>query len=113
MRQSTNWVEIPPITDPQGRGWQQPAKEELLIEGTISLMTTKTFNKLAEYSYSLPTGVYQGKMWKRQVDILQKDEIGNRIRIPGPWFLCWYEDNPLDSDKCMVKIARILLIDQP
>lgn len=55
---------IPPMTDPLGRHWRQPSRQEILIDEEHAVMTRSTFDKLAEYSTTRPTGVYPGKMWK-------------------------------------------------
>ncbi|WP_321799774.1 hypothetical protein [Burkholderia sp. BCC1988] len=55
---------IPPITDPMGRFWDQPARDEILVDDTHAVMNRSTFWKLLEYSTSRPSGVYPGKMWK-------------------------------------------------
>lgn len=56
---------IPPITDPMGRNWGQPDSSLITLDKTHALMSMATFNRLAEYSASNPSGVYVGKMWKR------------------------------------------------
>lgn len=58
---------IPPITDPMGKHWSQPNRSQILIDATHAVMTQETFDQLAEYSCSFPTGVYPGKMWKCNV----------------------------------------------
>lgn len=55
---------IPPITDPLGRHWKQPARNAIVIDDTHALMDGRTFDALADYSRSFPSGVYPGKMWK-------------------------------------------------
>jgi len=55
---------IPPMTDPMGRHWNQPSRDEILIDDEYALMTESTMKRLAEYSCSTPSGVYPGKMWR-------------------------------------------------
>lgn len=55
---------IPTITDPLGRHWRQPPLTEVLVDEEHAVMTRSTFDRLAEYSATLPSGVYPGKMWK-------------------------------------------------
>lgn len=54
---------IPEITDPLGRSWRQPPLDQIAVDDTHALMSETTFKQLAEYSTSMPTGVYVGKMW--------------------------------------------------
>lgn len=69
---------IPPITDPLGRYWDQPSVAAIYVDDHHALMTKESFYGLCEYSTSIPTGKYPGKMW--------------RARRTGGWVLCWYED---------------------
>lgn len=55
---------IPPITDPLGKHWQQPHRRFIELDDTHALMSEQTFKGLKEYSTSIPTGRYEGKMWK-------------------------------------------------
>jgi hypothetical protein len=72
---------VPPITDPLGRHWDQPAAEDILLHEKHALMTPGTFKQLHEYSTTLPTGTYSGKMWRRRIPFRGE---------PARWFLCWY-----------------------
>ncbi len=47
-----------------GRNWDQPPTSDILIDDEYALMTKATFDRLAEYSCSTPSGVYPGKMWR-------------------------------------------------
>lgn len=67
---------IPPITDPLGKYWKQPKPEDMLMFSGHVIMSDRAVNKLAEYSHSIPTGTYAGKMWKR--------------KVRGGFALCWY-----------------------
>lgn len=57
-------AQIPPMTDPLSKHWQQPSSDGILIDAHHAVMDMKTFDALAEYSSSVPSGVYPGKMWK-------------------------------------------------
>jgi hypothetical protein len=86
---------IPRITDPLGRSWEQPDRSEIMLDDTHAVMTRRSFNKLHEYSGSFPTGVYEGKMWKRHdggFDVAFRSRGGKPI-----WKLVWYgrHANPL------------------
>ena len=67
---------IPPMTDPLGRYWHQPKLLDVAVYEDIAIMDKETLNQLAEYSFSVPSGVYAGKMW--------------RCRKCDEWFLRWY-----------------------
>ncbi len=69
-------LSIPRMTDPLGRHWQQPDRDSIELDKTHALMSEATFGKLLDYSRSVPSGVYSGKMWKGQ--------------CRGVWFLCWF-----------------------
>ena len=66
---------IPPITEPLGKHWQQPHRRFIELDDTHALMSEQTFKGLKEYSTSIPTGRYEGKMWKGF--------------IKGEWYLVW------------------------
>ena len=70
---------IPIITDPLGKSWDQPKIENILIDDKNALMEENDFKELHEYSCSVPTGVYVGKMWKS--------------RINEKWYLRWFSEH--------------------
>lgn len=79
---------IPRITDPMGSAWEQPDRSEIQIDDTHAVMSRRTFNKLKEYSASFPTGVYEGKMWKRH-----DGGFDRQFRANGGkpiWKLVWF-----------------------
>jgi hypothetical protein len=57
--------EIPIMTHPLSSAWDQPKRSEITLDDNYAMMNKKTFEDLAEYSCSMPSGVYEGKMWKR------------------------------------------------
>lgn len=68
-----------PMEDPMGSGWSQPARHLITVDDRCALMTMATFESLAEYSTTTPSGVYSGKMW--------------RCRSPwnrSEWLLRWF-----------------------
>lgn len=87
--------EIPPITDPLGRYWEQPSRDAILVDETHAAMAPRTFDQLSNYSATNPSGVYPGKMWRRQ--------------LMGVWLLCWYGEcgNP---DLCSINTRVVLLL---
>lgn len=88
---------IPPMTDPLSKYWGQPSAKDILIDETTAIMTEKTFRELKDYSASNPTGVYEGKMWKR---CATSDEC---------YMLCWYQAGAPDT--CNIQTRTILVLD--
>lgn len=86
--------EIPQITDPLGRYWEQPSRDGILVDDKHALMDYRTFEKLLDYSSSQPTGVYPGKMW--------------RSRRRDGWVLCWYGDVTEDGKVCWTFTRPVL-----
>ncbi len=70
---------IPPIIDPRGKCWQQPHRRFIEMDDKCALMSEQTFKALKEYSTTLPSGQYAGKMWK--------------AKIGDKWYLRWYSDS--------------------
>lgn len=99
---------IPPITDPMGRSWRQPPCEEILVDDDHALMTERTLKALPEYSGTMPTGVYPGKMWKRRDGIFDAGFL-KRGGIPV-WKLCWYGVSEKGPDFCSINYRSILLV---
>lgn len=91
---------IPAMTDPMGKHWDQPPREEILVDDRVAVMTEKTFRKLHEYSYSNPTGVYPGKMWCRLYRI-SPSQTG--------YLLCWYGVSS-DPNMCTNNNRPILIV---
>jgi hypothetical protein len=112
MRAETERVEvspIPPITDPLGRSWQQPARERILIDDTHALMLQAEFERLAEYSATMPTGVYPGKMWKRHDGVY--DPVFLAAGGVPTWKLCWFGFSEKGPGFCSIHHREILLVD--
>lgn len=95
---------IPVITDPLGRNWDQPGRYAIEYSLTHAHMTKENFNKLANYSCSLPSDVYEGKMWKYNLF-----EYHPRGRLESRWYLRWYDksDKP---EHCSIRQLRISII---
>lgn len=90
---------IPAMTHPLGKHWRQPPRSDILIDDIHALMGEETFHWLAEYSASIPTGVYSGKMWKCFTG--RKDGI--------LWLLKWYSPSP-DQNLRKINYRDIILI---
>lgn len=86
---------IPKITDKRGMSWNQPHRRYIEIDEEYALMTKQTFEGLRKYSLTIPSGEYEGKMWK--------------VNRGGIWYLYWYDH---DDNPSMIKIERreILLL---
>lgn len=91
---------IPPITHELGRYWNQPDREGILIDEKHALMERKTFDGLADYSCTNPSGVYEGKMWKGRVDYYDESK---------GWALCWYGPSN-KPDHVSNNVRRIILL---
>lgn len=88
---------IPDMTDPMGRHWCQPKKENLLVTDKFAVMDEDDFKKLPEYSTTYPSGVYPGKMWKAHVQ--------------GVWYLRWYSRCPEAPDThCNNNQRKIMVV---
>lgn len=97
---------IPPITDPLGRHWTQPKLKDVLIDDTHAVMSQASFNMLAEYSCSMPSGAYVGKMFSRHdgaYDPRCKPEDRR-------WLLVWFGDHA-DKTKVSINYREILIAD--
>lgn len=93
---------IPPITHPMGKAWAQPDRHKVLVDEFHAILTAKDLNQLAEYSTSVPTGAYEGKMWR----------MNRMVFSPGnepEWWLCWYDTSEL-PDMLQVKSRRCLIV---
>ena len=87
---------IPECVHRLSKYWDQPKNTEVEIDDSHALMSQKSFEELPEYSCSIPTGVYAGKMWKARKS---RDE----------WLLRWYEYDPTNPHSCRIH-SRIILI---
>lgn len=88
---------IPPITEPIGRSWNQPDVREILVDDNYALMSKENIGKLLQYDSSMPTGVYEGKMWKR------KAFCNGQYRM----YLFWYGVSP-DPNKCSINFRELI-----
>jgi hypothetical protein len=88
---------IPPMTHPYGKAWEQPELSEVSICDTYATMNQKAFKKLHDYSRSMPSAVYEGKMWKTSDD---------KITYHLHWW--GFSDEP---DKCSGNVREIKIID--
>jgi len=87
---------IPTITNSLGAHWDQPSLDEITVDGESALMSEAAWNKLLEYSMSIPSGVYAGKMWKG-------------IYQNGRKCLHWYSDSK-KPEHCDINTRDALII---
>lgn len=97
---------IPTITNPLGAHWRQPDRTHIIVDNTHALMTRRTFDSLAEYSASKPTGVYPGKMWKRFDGSFDREFLARGGK--PVWLLCWYGE--CDDPKMCSNNSRVILL---
>lgn len=93
---------IPPLDEERRGSWDQPPREDILLDSNGATMDQATFDRLPEYSRSIPSGVYPGKMWKR-------DEWDS-VRHEHHWFIGWYGISE-DPTKCTVNFRPIFLME--
>jgi len=59
------------------------------------LLSERQLSELAEYTTTLPSGVYPGKCWKR--------------KSTNGWLLCWYgEETP--QHQCPIDFRHVLVV---
>ncbi|WP_244832372.1 hypothetical protein [Caballeronia sp. TF1N1] len=89
---------IPVMTDSLGKRWRQPSREQITFVGRggqrEARMPEAAANALSSYDSSYPSGVYEGKMWKRCNG--------------GDSYLCWYDksDKP---NSCSIQYAKLVI----
>lgn len=91
-----------------GKHWEQPPRHKILVDERFAVMCKADFERLAEYSGSQPSGVYEGKMWRRfdgSYDLAFLEAGGKPT-----WLLCWFAPD-LDPAKCRTITRKILLTD--
>lgn len=86
---------IPKMIDPLGDYWEQPERGNIEIDDTYALMSQSDFDKLFNYSLSVPSGVYVGKMW--------------RCETSEGWYLYWWKSSD-KKDHCCGDGRKILIV---
>lgn len=85
--------EIPIMDDPLGKHWRQPTDiRSAPMDDQHILLSSEQVAGLAEYSSTIPTGVYPGKCWKR-------------LQSTGPLFV-WFGAET--DGKCPILFREIL-----
>lgn len=72
----------------------------MLLDDDSAIMTRREFDDLDNYSCTIPSGTFVGKIWKR----------GEPYRDPSQWFLGEYTSHE-DPDTIGIKWRRIYIID--
>jgi hypothetical protein len=86
---------IPKMTNPMGVHWDQPSAVDISISDDCAAMDEDTLRDLPDYTYTLPTGAYAGKMWRRFVD-------------GKGWCLVWYGYSEKGPNFCSINCRKIL-----
>jgi hypothetical protein len=107
VRDVEHVMSLPALDSPYGPGaWQQPSREAITIDATHALMDRQTFERLLEYSGSMPSGVYPGKLWRRHDGAHDSRCPPERRR----WLLCWYGPVPDAPSKCSINFREALVV---
>lgn len=102
---------IPARPKEYGTAWHQPTRNEMrfhvntqAVDGKPDMvyMSKRSLDDLSEYSRSMPSGVYPGKMWKAKV---------TRLDGTKEWRLCWYGEVPGRPDLCSNHECTIVLLE--
>lgn len=101
---------VPPMTHPLGKHWSQPDSAEMEISSKTAKMSRETFDALAEYSTSNPTGAYEGKMWKRHHGSVHPAALPKGADGPA-WLLCWYGYSRIGTGYVSNNHRKIILTD--
>lgn len=94
---------LPQMTHPLSAHWPQPPADQIAMYDDMAIMDRATLALLSDYSLSIPTGVYEGKMWR------SRQGHGTPEGPSGPWQLCWYGSSD-DPDKCSINTRPIRLL---
>ena len=97
---------IPKMTNPLGRHWHQPSSNDMLFDEDCVIMSKDEYTQLVNYSATLPSGTYEGKMWKGLQGY--RDMFGKIVGTK--WFLFWYYDVE-DKDQIGIETREILIVD--
>jgi hypothetical protein len=72
-------------------------------------ISRKTFESLPEYSCSLPTGAFVGKVWRRNDTAYHPDPA---VRAVPEWLICEYvEKSPPDPNRLAIDVRKPLFVD--
>ncbi len=100
---------IPRMTHPLSSAWDQPDRSEISVDATHALMSRATFEALKEYSASQPSGVYEGKMWRRHDGSFDREFIARGGK--PTWMFCWFGPSEKGPEWCKTNMRIVLLSD--
>lgn len=102
---------IPPIINPKGKHWDQPANiRDAPMNDTHVLLTRAQLRGLMEYSNSQPSGVYDGKCWRSYHRHLPPGvEAMARGQLPGTWYLKWFRPHDTDPRYCTTEVRTVII----
>lgn len=92
---------VPEAQSPYGKNaFHMPHRHDIgfIEDQNFCSMKQRTFDKLAEYSTTIPTGVWPGKMWKAQ---LNNEEGEFR------WYLRWFDE--VVKNSCQIHDLKIIV----
>ena len=98
---------IPEMTHKLGRYWDQPDRSEIEVDDSHAMMSQETLDKLSDYSLSIPTGAYEGKMWKSHKAVRRN---GDGWSHGDGWLLRWFAPSTVDLEKVRVVTREILIV---
>lgn len=94
---------IPPITHHLGKKWRQPDTKEILMDvfgGEENfIMTEAILAKIQRYDSSIPSAVYEGKMWVSVFDGCN-------------FTLKWFQNKTNTDDRCDIKCRKIRIVSE-
>ena len=100
---------IPECTDPMGKHFRMPKRDDITFHREKAVMTKRTFEMLCDYSTTNPSGVYPGKMWKALGWEWAQGPNGGYRKDTGVAYLRWYGPKHIHKghEVCTVEQAVI------
>jgi hypothetical protein len=74
---------------------------EMLMDDEVAIVSQEDFDRLSDYSASIPTGVCDGKVWKALVYETEKR---------GFYKLRFFEKDEADQHQCFVRQRRLIIL---
>ena len=87
---------IPPMTNPLGAHWPQPDRSEVFTDDANAYMSASSAKRLYHYDRSMPSGVYDGKMW---------------LRNHGNDDYLWWFGPAEDPNQCTTNYRKLVITD--
>jgi hypothetical protein len=113
-----SWRPPPPVVAPLAKGRFYEAGHYDLSGvfrcGEPIAMTDAAFERLLDYSRTNPSGVYDGKIWRRCIrEPVVRDPAAycGLRRLPdyfGRWVRCRYFPSPRYADRCATEVRPIV-----